>query len=226
VLNSDYLGELPLDEVLDFAFLAYDLATGAGAATIITDIAALVIPYVPVEGLRPIVAPVLREIDGELRPVQILDKAPMAAVKFIEKNPIGKTPKATIRLEYKGLNSHPMGQNYGKHFKYVNKPEAEGLAYTRNHPDESQWKSGTTDDVVKGLIDKALKSYVAQHPKGDFESLRGFEYDFYIGHTHDPVINAASDALSTVGYSNGKCTTKIKLSVDLNGYIHAYPIPK
>ena len=70
------------------------------------------------------------------------------------------------------------------------------------------WKPQTTDTDVKGYIDAALRKAKAEG-KIEPSQLKGYEYD--VG--------------SPIGATNGRQTSKIKIQVDSNGYIHAHPWP-
>lgn len=224
--SVDVDGRIPLDTLLDLGFLAYDLATGSGAATIATDIAALVIPYVPNPAIaQPIIKPVTRWIEGQLREVQIVERAGLRETLKMERNPFGRNPKLTVRFEYVGLNTHPQGQNWPKHFKFINGKASDALAWTATHPDSSQWRVGLGDGEVRRLIDEALAAYVARNPQPHYSTLNKYVHDFALPHPGDTFGNALADNLSIVGYSNGKCTTRIRLDVGTGGEIHAYPVP-
>lgn len=73
---------------------------------------------------------------------------------------------------------------------------------------KSYWKPQTTDMDVKQYIDAALRKAKAEG-KIKPSQLKGYEYD--VGRP--------------IGATNGRQTSKIKIQVDSNGYIHAHPWP-
>jgi RHS repeat-associated protein len=227
VSSTDIDGRLGVDELFNVGFLSYDLYTGAGPATIATDVASLVIPFVPNPKLagfvKPIVAPLIRIIKGEKREVQIVENASLRNTLAVERPYNGPTPKIKVQFQYKGLRDYGYG-NWPKHFHCVNWTQNDAIKYTADNPRDSQWKVGFTDDDVQYYVNEALKAYVQKFPQATYSTIDGFVYDFALPHPGG-IGNAVADAFSVVGYSNGKCTTKIELDVDLGGEIHAFPVP-
>ena len=73
---------------------------------------------------------------------------------------------------------------------------------------KSYWKPQTTDTDVQAYIEAALHKAKSEG-KIKPSQLKGYEYD--VG--------------KTIGASGGRQTSKIKIQVDSNGYIHAHPWP-
>ena len=73
---------------------------------------------------------------------------------------------------------------------------------------KSYWKPQTSDSDVQGYIDAALRK-ASSEGKVKPSQLKGYEYD--VGRP--------------IGATDGRVTSKIKIQIDSNGYIHAHPWP-
>ncbi len=84
------------------------------------------------------------------------------------------------------------------------------------------WLPKSTDADVKRLIDDALWSYSILHPTPSMKTLDGFVYDRALTFNGERLPGRKRQI---VGANRGKCTTKIKLHVNNEGQIHAFPWP-
>jgi RHS repeat-associated protein len=227
ISQVDLNGEILLDTALDLLVLGADVSAGMGASTISLDVAALAISFQPTPlpvGANPRGATIIyRMIKGERKAYELVDHALLSAVadepnfKGIVINDLASRPqKATIGLEYRGRRPNEVGRDYDRHFKSF--ASTVSKAKETSLKGASQFAPGVGDEQVRQMINEALKKQKAEFSQTFLNQLNGYVYDAGL-----PYGSPGSMRLSDIGYSNGQCTSRIRLSVGKDGSVHAFP---
>ncbi|HEY5910946.1 MAG TPA: RHS repeat-associated core domain-containing protein [Verrucomicrobiae bacterium] len=215
----DVGGEIGLDTALDLLVLGVDLSTGAGLATIALDVAALAVPLGPnPRGVQIIT----RILNGEKKRYELVDHALLRAVadepqfKGLIWNDLASRPqRASIVLEYQGRIPNQAGNKWVKHFEFFAGDAAKAQAASRGPT--SYFAPGIDDAHVRVMINEALRKHRAEFSHTHFSQLNNYVYDAGLPFGRPNAFR------TTIGYSKGECTTRIKLKVEKDGSVHAFP---
>lgn len=183
VNQIDALGQIPLDTIWDVGWIVYDIAIGDWVG-LSADVAALAIPYAPAGSHKL--------VKGSVK---------LNQVKKVER--VKDSIQLTVHYQYVGRANNL----WAKHFKW---PSQNWMASTAKGRKISLWNPGTTDDIVKGYINKAL-SEAKKKGRIKPKELNGFQFDM--------------GKKNWVGASDGCKTTKFEIKINPDGTnLHAHPI--
>ena len=142
---------------------------------------------------------------------------PAGTTKLVKASKLSKVRRideSVKGFKHLGVTYQYLGKNtatrYSKHF--LGKNVTKWVDLTKSGP--AKWAPGTTDAAVKGYIEGALKTAKKKGWKKPAE-LNGKVFDYG---------KVPSYKGKYLGASNGKCTAKIKLQVNSQGQIHAFPV--
>jgi RHS repeat-associated protein len=225
VSRFDPNGDIGLDTALDLLVLGVDLSTGAGHAAIALDVASLAVSAQPTPiplGVNPrAITFITRLLKGQKKTFELVDHALLRDVaeepgfKGIVWNDVASRPqKASIVLEYQGRTPNDVGNVYDKHFKSFAQTENQAAFKSLG---VSQFAPGVGDEQVRVMINEALRKQRAEFSQTFLSQVDGYVYEAGLP------FGKPNTMRCRVGYAKGLPTTRIKLHVNQQGIIHAFP---
>ena len=130
---------------------------------------------------------------------------PAGATKLVKAARLSKVKKVCPGVKKMEVTYEYVHVDY--HFTKGPRAAKDWISMTRGKK-KSYWKPQTSDSDVQGYIDAALRKAKSEG-KVKPSQLKGYEYD--VGRP--------------IGATNGRVTSRIKIQIDSNGYIHAHPWP-